>query len=183
MREAYELAHRIKLREARWGSILLIVIGVTISLVSGKNHYPLAVTLILVGGYLMVRSKVEVRRLCENVTRMDAYEATVSEAGVTVKGATSTGQYDWAHFSGYRNTQNGTALFHCESFVVFPNSALSQEALADLRAAVSAHLKPLSDPVEKATSLQVFFVISILVLSIFFLATAVLDALNKSPNR
>src|SRR5215813_12251476 len=171
IREAYELAHKASLRETRWGGGLLIVIGGIVAVVDWNNLSSVGFVMSLMGVYVLVRSVRDLRKWYnrENL-HAQTYEATISGTGMTVKGSTSAGQYDWAHFDGYRNTATATVLFHDKTYTVLPNSGLSPDALSKLHSVIAAHVKPLPDTVEKVTKLQVFFVVTVLALAIFFLA-------------
>lgn len=179
IREAFELANRSSLRQTRWGGILLILIGGIVAVIDWNNLSAVGFVMVLMGIYVLVRSVRDLRKWYDRENpQAHTYEASITDTGVTVKGSTSTGQYDWAYFTGYRNTASATILFHDKSYTVLPNSALSPDALSNLHSVIATHLKPLPDTIEKVTKLQVFFVVTVLALAIFFLADAVRNLLN-----
>ena len=160
---------------------MLIVIGGVVAIVDWKNLASVGLVMMLVAAYVLVRSVLDLRHWYDHEkVHADTYEATIADSGITVKGATSTGQYDWAHLTGYRNTPNITVVFHCKSYIALPNSGLSSQALADMRTVIASHLEPFPDTTEKVTKLQILFVVTVLALAIFFLGVAVRDHLNNA---
>lgn len=172
IQEAYELAYHRSLRQGRWGGVLLILVGVLVPLVDWKDLSVIGFTMVLVGVYILVRSSQDLRKWYEHEKiGSETYEATIDDVGITLKGSTSTAQYGWSHFSGYRTSQKTVVLFHCQSYVALPVSELPSQSLCDLTALVATHLKPLPEP-GKPTTLQIVFVLCVLALSVFFLTIA-----------
>ena len=180
IQEAYEFGNRSKLRQARWGGALLIVIGGIVAAIDLKNLYAVGFVMMTAGAYTLVRSLRGLRRWYDREKiQGKTYEATIADTGIAIRGPKSTGQYEWAYFDRYRSTPNATVLFYGKRYIVFPNSALDLQGLENLREVIAKHLEPTSEVAEKPTKLQIFLVLAVLGLAIYFLFTTAHDLLSN----
>ena len=181
LREAYDFAHRSELRLARYGGVLLIVVGGIVTVVDWKTLNAVGITMIFAGGYVLARNLRNLRKWYDDEKIQSAiFEATIAETGVVTKSATSSGQFEWNHFTGYRETPAAMVLFYAHNYITFPKSALAAQQLADLKAILAAHLEPVSDKPEKATKFQILVVIIVLALAVYFLVTSAEDFWSHS---